>query len=183
MIAARIRGAEARFVCAASASNGFGAVLARKPFGCWISTSLADEARGAPGGLDPSRRAAHAASAPGLRLLERTTVREASVRWAISPASQRSLAEAAGVPEATIRVVPIPVDTGEFSPLPDDEWERGLDTPELVFVGRGDDPRKNVGLLLEAFTLLRSRLPGARLTLVGSRPPARCRTARRRSGR
>ena len=173
VIATRIRSAETRFVCAASASNGFGAVLARKPFGCWISTSLADEAAARRVGLPPSRRAAHAASVPGLRLLERTTVREASVRWAISPATQRSLAEAAGVPEATITVVPIPVDTREFRPLPDDEWERGLDAPELVFVGRGDDPRKNIGLLLQAFTLLRSRLPGVKLTLVGSRPTAR----------
>ncbi len=173
VIATRIRRAETRFVCAASASNGFGAVLARKPFGCWISTSLADEAAARRDGRTPSRRAAHAASAPGLRLLERTTVREASVRWAISPATQRLLAEAAGVPEATIRVVPIPVDTRAFRPLPDDEWERGLDAPELVFIGRGDDPRKNVGLLLEAFTLLRSRLPGVKLTLVGSPPTTR----------
>jgi phosphatidylinositol alpha-mannosyltransferase len=94
------------------------------------------------------------------------------VRWAISPATQRSLAEAAGVREATIKVVPIPLDTREFTPLPDAEWERGLDAPELVFVGRADDPRKNIGLLLEAFTLLRSRVPGVKLTLVGSRPRA-----------
>jgi glycosyltransferase involved in cell wall biosynthesis len=172
MIAPRIREARARFVCAAVASNGIGAVLARKPFGCWISTSLADEARSRAAGLDRSRRVAHAASAPGLRLLERLTLREARLRWTISPASRDALAAASGIPASEIRVVPIPIDSQRFTPLPDDEWERGLDAPELIFVGRADDPRKNVGLLLDAFVRIRARLPNATLTLVGS-PPAR----------
>jgi glycosyltransferase involved in cell wall biosynthesis len=37
-----------------------------------------------------------------------------------------------------------------------------------VFIGRLTDPRKNLGLLLEAFRLIGSRAPGARLVLVGS---------------
>ena len=170
VIAPRIRDARARFVCAAGASNGFGAVLARKPFGCWISTSLADESRSRGPGLNRSRRVARAASAPGLRLLERLTLREARVRWTISPASRDTLAAAAGLARSEIRVVPIPIDSQLFNPLPDDEWERGLDAPELIFVGRADDPRKNVRLLLDAFVLIRARLPDATLKLVGSRP-------------
>jgi glycosyltransferase involved in cell wall biosynthesis len=170
VIAPRIRDARARFVCAAGASNGFGAVLARRPFGCWISTSLADEGRSRGPGLNRSRRVARAASAPGLRLLERLTLREARVRWTISPASRDTLAAAAGLARSEIRVVPIPIDSQRFSPLPDDEWERGLDAPQLIFVGRADDPRKNVGLLLDAFVLIRARLPDATLKLVGSRP-------------
>jgi glycosyltransferase involved in cell wall biosynthesis len=54
--------------------------------------------------------------------------------------------------------------------VPDDEWRAGLERPTVVFVGRGDDPRKNARLLLDAWPLVRDRVPSARLTLVG-RPP------------
>ena len=84
-------------------------------------------------------------------------------------ASRGTLAEAAGVPDRRSGR-PDPDRHRAVRAVPDDEWERGLDTPELVFVGRGDDPRKNVRLLLDGFVLLRARLPGATLTLVGSRP-------------
>jgi glycosyltransferase involved in cell wall biosynthesis len=170
VVARRIRSARTRFVCAASASNGFGGVLTRKPFGCWISTSLRDEMAARRDGLPPLRRAAQKLNGPGLRRLERATLRQARVRWTISSASRRALAVAAGLPESTIEVVPIPVDVDRFTPLADDEWEGHLDAPELMFVGRADDPRKNIRLLLEGFTLLRSRLPTATLTLVGSSP-------------
>jgi glycosyltransferase involved in cell wall biosynthesis len=171
LLARRTRQARSRFVCAAVASNGFGAVLARRPFGCWASTTLADEAPSRRDGLEATRRVARAASAPGLRLLERTTLRGANVLWATSPASRRAVAGAAGIPESKIRVVPIPIDAERFTPLADDEWERGLEAPELIFVGRADDPRKNIGLLLDGFALLRSHLPNARLRLIGA-PPA-----------
>jgi glycosyltransferase involved in cell wall biosynthesis len=66
--------------------------------------------------------------------------------------------------------VPIPVDTGLFAPLPEDEWRRTLEKPQLVFIGRADDPRKNLPLLLDAFALLRRRRPGTTLTIVGQPP-------------
>ncbi len=47
----------------------------------------------------------------------------------------------------------------------------GSTAPTLVFVGRADDPRKNLPLLLEALPLIRARVPGTRLRLIG-RPPA-----------
>ena len=171
LVARRTRQARSRFVCAAVASNGFGAVLARRSYGCWASTTLADEASSRRDGLDVMRRVAGVASAPGLRLLERTTLRGAKVLWTISPASRRAVAVAAGIPESMIRVVPIPINAERFTPLADEEWERGLEAPGLVFVGRADDPRKNIPLLLDGFALLRSRLPNATLKLIGA-PPA-----------
>jgi glycosyltransferase involved in cell wall biosynthesis len=169
-IARRIRDARARFVCAAVASHGYGAALAGKPYGCWVATSLSEEWRARRHGIGAPRRVVRSASGPGLRWLERTTLRNATVRWTISRSARRAVAEVAGLPEEAIRVVPIPVDTERFAPLPDEEWDTILSAPELVFLGRADDPRKNVGLLLDAFRLLRPRLPDCRLKLVGTRP-------------
>jgi len=170
-VADRLRKARACFVCAPVASYGYPAALARRPYGCWVATSVDDEWAARRDGLDRSRRSAHAVNAPLLRKLERETLRRARVVWAISPAAAHAVAEATRMPEERIRVVRIPVDTQRFSPLPDDEWKRGLEQPRLVFVGRASDPRKNVPLLLDAFARLRKRLPQARLSLVGA-PPA-----------
>ena len=170
-VADRLRRAKTCFVCAPAASYGYGAVLSRRPYGCWAGTTVDDEWAARRDGVDGLRRTAHNVGAPVLHRLERETLRRARVLWAISAASRRSLAALARVPEDRVRVVHIPVDTERFSPLPDDEWERGLDAPRLVFVGRASDPRKNVALLLDAFVRLRERVPRARLSLVGA-PPA-----------
>jgi glycosyltransferase involved in cell wall biosynthesis len=172
LIAPRARAANARFVCATVASYGYAAVLARRPYGCWAATSLRDEWASRRHGVRRYRRFAYSIGRPLLSALERATLRRAAVLWAISPASQRSLAAAAGLPEDRIRVVPIPVDPERFAPLGDPEWEERLARPELVFVGRAGDPRKNVALLLDAFERLRQRLPHVRLTLVGAPPVA-----------
>src|SRR5947199_1693664 len=65
-----------------------------------------------------------------------------------------------------------PVDPARFAPLADADWARRLARPEIVFAGRADDPRKNIGLLLDAFRRVRSLLPGVRLTLIGKKSPA-----------
>jgi glycosyltransferase involved in cell wall biosynthesis len=170
-VADRLRRAKTCFVCAPAASYGYGAVLSRRAFGCWVGTTVDDEWAARRNGVDGLRRTAHTAGAPVMHRLERETLRRARVLWAISAASRRSLAALARVPEERIRLVHIPVDVECFTPLPEDEWTRGLDAPRLVFVGRASDPRKNVTLLLDAFARLRARLPQARLTLVGA-PPA-----------
>ena len=171
-LAPELRRASTRFVCAAVASHGYAAALSHRPYGCWVGTTLSAEWLARQPGLRPSRRVARRVSAPGLLRFERATLRSASMNWTVSATSRRTLAVAAGLPESEIRVVPIPVDNERFTPLPDDDWERRLDAPELVFVGRADDPRKNVQLLLEGFARVRARLPRARLTLVGEPPSA-----------
>ena len=172
-IADRLRKARTCFVCAPVASYGYAAALSRRPYGCWVATAVDDEWGARRHGVDRARRAARAVNAPLDRKLERETLRRARFVCAISPAAARVVANAMRVPEERVRVVRIPVDTQLFSPLPDDDWRRGLEQPRLVFVGRASDPRKNVALLLDAFARLRARLPQARLSLVGAPPAGR----------
>jgi glycosyltransferase involved in cell wall biosynthesis len=171
VIAPRVRAARSRFVCAAVASNGLAAVLAHRRYGCWIATSLMHEWQARSDRLDSRRRALFRANAPALRLYERTVIRNATVIWTISQATKSDLVDATGIAEERIKVIPIPIDLDAFVPLADDEWGARVDAPEIVFVGRASDPRKNVGLLLDAFRLLRERLgQKVRLTLVGEPP-------------
>ena len=166
-----IRPARSVWVVSTIASYGYPAARSGRPYACWIATALEDEHDARRGGLPPARRLALTVNAPVLRRLERTVLRGAAHVYAITPETRDRLAAVAGLDVGAVGVLPIPVDFTRFSPLPDDIWLAGLATPTLVFVGAASDPRKNVGLLLDAFALLRDRVPMARLRLVGL-PPA-----------
>jgi glycosyltransferase involved in cell wall biosynthesis len=165
-IAPRLRAARSVWVVTTAGAYGFPAALSGRPYSCWIGTGLAEEWAGRRPGLRLSRRAAIRVNAPVLRRLERRVLRGARRVYATSPWSRASVARAGGLTEEEVGILPIPVDVERFAPVPDDEWQRSLDQPVLVFVGRADDPRKNVPLLLDALRLL----PGVRLLLVGSPP-------------
>src|SRR5439155_24139135 len=77
-----------------------------------------------------------------------------------------SIARAGGLSEAEVGILPIPVDLDRFAPASDEEWLRTFERPVLAFVGRADDPRKNVALLLDALRLL----PEAQALLIGEPP-------------
>lgn len=170
-IARTARTARSLWVVSTTASYGYGATLSRAGYGAWIGTALADEWAGRRRGLALSRRIALRANAPALLRLERAVLRSARLLYATSPYSRAALAEAAKLELDRIRVLPIPVDGERFAPAPDATWLARLEEPVLAFVGRADDPRKNLPLLLNAFESVRARLPRARLRLVG-RPPA-----------
>jgi glycosyltransferase involved in cell wall biosynthesis len=117
-----------------------------------------------------SRRLASGASVPWLARVERHVLRGAARVYATSPSTREEIAAATRLDERTIGILPIPVDTSVFTPAPDDVWAEALGQPVLTFVGRADDPRKNIRLLLDAFANLRTTLPDARLRLVGRAP-------------
>ena len=171
-LARRLDGARSTWVAATTASYGGAAVRDARPFGCWVGTTLAAEARVQRSGLPTSRRIAARINGPSLRRIERDVLRRATVLYATSVSARTEVAEASGLDEREIRILPIAVDTASFAPVSDDRWREGLAAPTLLFVGRATDPRKNVSLLLRAFALVRRSLPEARLILVGTPPAA-----------
>jgi glycosyltransferase involved in cell wall biosynthesis len=160
--------AKSLWVVAAAASYGAAAAHADRPYACWIATSLEEEWPARLGALSRGRRLAHAANAPLLRRVERRVLVGASSVFGISPVSRDSLARAGR--RSDVGILPIPVDTEHFMPEPDDLWRSRLEHPTVGFVGRGDDPRKNVRLLLDAWPLVRQAVPDAQLVLMGRRP-------------
>jgi len=169
-IAPDLRGARELWVVSTAASHGYAALRSGRPYRAWIGTGLADEWAGRRPGLRASRRLALRANAPTLRQLERRVLRGAERVYATSPWSRASVARAGGLPEEAVGILPIPVDVDGFSPSED--WHATLEQPVLAFVGRADDTRKNIRLLLDALPLV----PDARALLIGSAPgglPAR----------
>lgn len=165
-----LRSARDVWVVATVATHGLAAAVAGRPYRCWIGTSLSSENAGRKRGLETSRRVALTVNAPALHALERFVLRRAERIYATSPASRTDAAAAGDVAPETVGILPLPVDVEDFRPAPDEEWlaQAAGDAPVLAFVGRADDPRKNLPLAVAAFELLRERRPHARLLVVGS---------------
>jgi len=74
--------------------------------------------------------------------------------------------------ESDYRVIPNGINTSEFSP--DHEPIQRMKQnggPNILFVGRYEEPRKGFKYLLRAMPLIRQQFPDARLTVVGSGRP------------
>ncbi len=164
------RDAASLWVAAALAQHGGAAPRSGRPYGCWVGTTIRSEWNGRSAGLPLPRRLAARVSIPALAALERRVLRGAARVYGTSQASRADLARAAGVDEDAVGVLPIPVDVERLRPADDDLWREAAALPVLVFVGRADDPRKNVPMLLDAFANVRTAYPAARLRLVGRLP-------------
>ena len=167
-----VREARSCWVVATVAHHGGAAPRSGRNYACWLGTTIASEWSGRAMGLSRSRRIAAGASIPTIRAIEQRVLDRASQLYAMSPASVVQVAAAARRPSSEIGLLPIPVDVDLFTPEDDQQWlERATLAPVIGFVGRANDPRKNIGLLLRAFALVREQVPTARLLLVGT-PPA-----------
>ena len=107
----------------------------------------------------------------GLRRRETRLYRNALVVFTISDYLRRSFIEDFGVPDDRVCTVGAGpnLDLSRV-PLPRTELRSG--TPTILFVGRQFE-RKGGPLLLEAFQIVRARIPDARLAVIGpDNPPA-----------
>jgi glycosyltransferase involved in cell wall biosynthesis len=163
-----VREARTVWVAAPLAMHGWAAARSGRPYTCWAGTSLADERRGRVSALPASRRLAARLNAPVLDRLERAVLRGAEHVYATGDTSRTAVARAAGLDPGRVGILPLPVDVDRFRPLPDEEWLARLERPVLAFVGRTEDPRKNLALALEALPLVRERLPRATLRVIGA---------------
>jgi glycosyltransferase involved in cell wall biosynthesis len=165
------RDARSLWVVSSVAYHGAAAPLTKRPYGAWIGTALDPEWTARRTGLSRTRRAGVTAGLGVLRRIESRVIRGATRLYATSPSTRVQLAGIAGISSDEVGLLPIPVDVKRYFPLPDDEWSALLPHPTIVFVGRADDPRKNVDLLLQAFAHVRFEVPEVRLLLIG-RPPS-----------
>jgi len=165
-LAPAARESHSLWVVATLAQHGGAAPRSGRHYSCWIGTTIDSEWAGRAPGLPAFRRLAAGASIASLRALERKVLRGATELYATSAASRSAVAAASGLEETAVQVLRIPVDSTRFVPEPDEAWRRTLDNPVAAFVGRGDDPRKNVDLLLDAAATLAQ----VRFRLIGRAP-------------
>jgi phosphatidylinositol alpha-mannosyltransferase len=95
--------------------------------------------------------------------LARTAMEKVSARIAVSDAALNTLREHVG---GDALVIPNGVDTSSFNnAVPLEGWPGP--GKSLVFLGRVDEPRKGLDVLINAYPAIRARNPGIRLLIAG----------------
>ena len=88
-----------------------------------------------------------------------------SARIAVSEAARRTVVEHLG---GDAVVIPNGVHVARFADArPDSRWKGTPQAPTIGFLGRLDEPRKGLQVLLGAVTAVRARYPGARFLVAG----------------
>lgn len=88
-----------------------------------------------------------------------------SARIAVSEYARRTLVEHLG---GDAVVIPNGVEVAFFADAePEPAWQGTPDAPTLGFIGRIDEPRKGLPVLLDAFPRIVEAFPGARLLVAG----------------
>jgi glycosyltransferase involved in cell wall biosynthesis len=159
-----IDGHDAHLVVSGTAIAATALAKLRRSFVAWIATDLDGDRADRVDGFHWSRRWLDAlVNRHVLRRIEREVLRSGHV-LALSEHTRGMLNSRAGA--SVVRdVLPCPVDTQLFAPR-----AGGVIPGRIGFSGRLDDPRKNLGLLLDAFQIIAARRPEARLHLIGHRP-------------
>ena len=154
------------------------------PYGCWLATTLDDE-WAAAGARARSRAAARAANERTRPAPARAApcIREAARVYATSPAARAASRLPRARDEAEIGILPDPRRHRRSRARAGRDLARPARGAVLAFVGRADDPRKN--LRAPARGAAADPRPGSRHEAAADRtpPPARSRTASTRSGR
>lgn len=143
-----------------------------KRYVCWMGTTIADERAVQMLSAGWSREwwyfRANQPLFPITRRLEAYACRAARCVLAQSTCTARAVETEYGVPPERIHCVPVPVDTKRFNenvkPL------HPVSGPFILTVARADDPRKNLPMLLQAFSAVREDFPDLHLIIVGKRP-------------
>lgn len=127
----------------------------------WCGTPMLEDRLDRQSGMPPLRRIIdRAITVPLLQRLERRVLAASELILPVSRYSASAFTRLGRT--GPMRVLPVPVDTDRFTPA-GDQAPVGV----IGFAGRLGDPRKNLGLLLEATALLVRRGRNVRLRLTG----------------
>lgn len=155
----------------------------RERFGSWTATLFWEDRKDRLESAPLLRRIRDWLSQPIMEYLEGSVYDATDQIFVLSDHTARGIAERYGIDRERISVVPYPVDTETFNTGGNVPAELNDDRPTVLFVGRFNDPRKNVGLLLEAIDRVQTEIPNVRLVLIGDEPNDRVRSAIDRCGR
>lgn len=137
-------------------------------FSCWVGTTIRDERSVQNTGLPFFWRLRDKFTRPVLNRLERLVFKRASIIGVQSEYTKRQIHKYYSIPFSKMRTIPVPVNPNKFSPS-----NTKTTGQEIIFVGRVDDPRKNIEFLLESFDIVNNKVSNAELKIIGGKPTPR----------
>ncbi len=169
------------WVVASGATYGYPALLSGQPYACWIwlcerrRRRAAARFRDSPCPAESRSLSIGQASARALGASRALLEPPRCTRHRHAKPLRDHRGSGRGGASRGSEVLPLPIDLERFCPTEDGLWLKRAQSPTVLFVGRGSDPRKNVELLLMAFARVRRVMPNAKLRVVGEPPPAHVR--------
>ena len=159
---------DVRIVVGGGILPGFPVAVSGRPFISWVGTPFWEDrlARYLSGKW--SRRLYYLLSRRFLTHIEKEVIERSERLLPQSPYTARLLRSRYRVDPGKMRVIPCPIDTELYQPLPGGRDAEG--TARLIAVGRFTDPRKNIRLLLETFETVSKTRRDVSLTVIGDAP-------------
>ena len=150
-------------------------MMSNKPYVCWVATTIEDEDRLMFKKLNPfefSKRTLlyyfYYILKPLVYWYEKRIYKKASKIIALSKHTASLIQKQFQISAQKISVIPFPIDTEKFKP--NEYSNRIVQENFILMVGRATDPRKNVKLLLHAFSIIKRQFPKLKLIIVGDKP-------------
>lgn len=157
-------------VVCGSVHVGYSLTLMRRPYLLWVGTLWEDELIGQVENGDPhARRLMRSPIYPILRWQERQTLRGAATILTNSHHTANRIREYVPTVADRVEAIITPCDVELFHP--DDAVRANPPYGQYILLtARINDPRKNIPLMLEAFSQVRQLFPHLRLVLAGEAP-------------
>ncbi len=154
------------FVVSATPIAGHPAALLNKKYVIWISTSYTHDRAQRVQELKGIRALINRLAEPRMKKIEKTILQKASYIYPLSSYSQSQFEEAQGKLLSDYLITGYPLD---FSKI---KYTAQTQEKNIITVGRFNDPRKNIDMLIKSFEIICTKIPTARLFVIGQRPSA-----------
>jgi len=140
-------------------------VLAKKRFSFWIATTYFEDRKQNMISFTPMQKILNIISLPFIMFFEGLIFKRSNKILVLSKYTKDMILKKYKIDKSKIIIAPNPIDTDIF--LPSRNVHEGI---RILFVGRINDPRKNVSMLMHAFNKLVYERRDVELWLVGEEP-------------
>ena len=140
-------------------------VLANKDFYIWVASTLYEDRIDRIKNFPLLRKIREYLSLPELLHYEKLIFEKAKKIFVISKYTKNLIIKKYNVLESKIIVNSQPIDSNKFKPIEFSKRKRDY----ILFVGRLNDQRKNISLLLKSFFDIRLKYSNLKLKLIGGR--------------
>jgi len=157
-------------VVSGSIQCGLAFALGKRPFISWIATTTKEDKLGRKNSWSYIRRIIDTAWTPLLQILEGYIYKRCSKIFVLSNYVADLITKRYKIDKKKIEILYYPIDTVWFKPL---TQKAKTSKFSIVTISRFTDPRKNIQMLVKAFSIVKKNVPTAKLILVGDNPTAK----------
>lgn len=153
------------FVTAGTCISAHPLVLLNKKFPMWVASSYEEDKKHRINELSRFRFILDRLGAIFVRKIEKKILKRATFTWALSKYTQDNFENLLGTLPNNMTICGYPMDVKDNI-----NYNLNSKKKSIIAVGRFDDPRKNISMLLSVFDKIYSQVSNVNLYVVGPKP-------------